>query len=123
MENVLLPTAFDNRASALRHRRRGEELLAHVGLGDRMHHRPAALSGGEQQRVAIARALIYEPSVLLADEPTGNLDEATGATVLDLLLGLGRNTGTTLLMVTHDRDIASRADVIIEIKDGRIENA
>jgi len=121
LENVLLPTDFVDKAVAASCRRRGMELLDQVGLSDRMHHRPAALSGGEQQRVAIARALINEPAMLLADEPTGNLDEATGAAVLDLLLGLGRDVGTTLLMVTHDRDIAARADVIIEIKDGRIE--
>ncbi|MCX7144273.1 MAG: ABC transporter ATP-binding protein [Proteobacteria bacterium] len=121
LENVLLPTAFVDKAAAASCRRRGMELLVQVGLSDRMHHRPAALSGGEQQRVAIARALINEPAMLLADEPTGNLDEATGAAVLDLLLGLGKDVGTTLLMVTHDRDIAAKADVIIEIKDGRIE--
>jgi len=121
LENVLLPTAFVGKAAGASCRRRGIELLAQVGLGERMQHRPAALSGGEQQRVAIARALINEPAMLLADEPTGNLDEATGAAVLDLLLGLGKDVGTTLLMVTHDRDIAARADVIIELKDGRIE--
>lgn len=120
LDNVLLPTAFDAKATAAR--RRGEDLLARVGLADRMHHRPAALSGGEQQRVAIARALINEPAILLCDEPTGNLDETTGASVLDLLLGLGRDAGTTLLMVTHDLDIAGKADAVIEIKDGRIDD-
>lgn len=120
IQNVLLPTVFDHASSAIHHRERGEALLARVGLGDRMHHRPAALSGGEQQRVAIARALVNEPTILLADEPTGNLDQATGAAVLDLLLSLGRDAGTTLFMVTHDPDIAARADVIVEIKDGRI---
>lgn len=117
---MLLPTVFDRASSAIHHRERGEALLARVGLGDRMHHRPAALSGGEQQRVAIARALVNEPTILLADEPTGNLDQATGAGVLDLLLSLGRDAGTTLFMVTHEPDIAARADVIVEIKDGRI---
>ncbi len=122
LANVLLPAAFDDKSVAARRRQRAEHLLDTVGLADRMHHRPAALSGGEQQRVAIARALINEPPILLADEPTGNLDETTGAAVLDLLLGLGRSAGTTLLMVTHDLDTAAKADRIIEIKDGRIDN-
>jgi len=122
IENVLLPTTFDRSATATAWRQRGRELLEQVGLADRMHHRPAALSGGEQQRVAIARALINRPQILLADEPTGNLDEATGGAVLDLLLGISRDSGTTLLMVTHDRDIAARAQRIVEIKDGRIEH-
>jgi putative ABC transport system ATP-binding protein len=111
--------------SATEHHQRGVELLQQVGLADRMHHRPSALSGGEQQRVAIARALVNRPSILLADEPTGNLDAETGAAVLDLLLGLGRANATTLLMVTHDLDVAGKADKLIEMKDGRIvhENA
>ena len=87
-----------------------------------MHHRPSQLSGGEQQRVAIARALVNRPSILLADEPTGNLDVETGATVLDLLLDLSRIWATTLLVVTHDADIAAKADMIIEMKDGRIQH-
>ncbi len=125
IENVLLPTFFDRRMSAAEHHQRGVELLQQVGLADRMQHRPAALSGGEQQRVAIARALVNRPSILLADEPTGNLDAETGAAVLDLLLGLGRAYATTLLMVTHDLDVAGKADKLIEMKDGRIvhENA
>jgi putative ABC transport system ATP-binding protein len=125
IENVLLPTFFDQRLSATEHHQRGVELLQQVGLADRMHHRPSALSGGEQQRVAIARALVNRPSILLADEPTGNLDAETGAAVLDLLLGLGRANATTLLMVTHDLDVAGKADKLIEMKDGRIvhENA
>lgn len=125
IENVLLPTFFDQRMSATDHHQRGVELLRQVGLADRMQHRPAALSGGEQQRVAIARALVNRPSILLADEPTGNLDAETGAAVLELLLGLGRANATTLLMVTHDLDIAGKADKLIEMKDGRIfhENA
>ena len=125
IENVLLPTFFDQRMSATDHHQRGVELLRQVGLADRMQHRPAALSGGEQQRVAIARALVNRPSILLADEPTGNLDAETGAAVLELLLGLGRANATTLLMVTHDLDVAGKADKLIEMKDGRIfhENA
>ena len=125
IENVLLPTFFDRRLSATEHRQRGVDLLRQVGLADRMQHRPAALSGGEQQRVAIARALVNKPSILLADEPTGNLDAETGAAILDLLMGLGRANATTLLMVTHDLDVAGKADKLIEMKDGRIvhENA
>jgi putative ABC transport system ATP-binding protein len=125
VENVLLPTFFDRRMPATQYRQRGVDLLQQVGLADRMHHRPAALSGGEQQRVAIARALVNKPSILLADEPTGNLDAETGAAILELLMGLGRANATTLLMVTHDLDVAGKADKLIEMKDGRIvhENA
>jgi len=122
IENVLLPVVFDRRSSAENRRKRAEELLIQVGIGDRSSHRPAALSGGEQQRVAIARALINEPSILLADEPTGNLDETTAKGIFDLLLGLSRDMGTTLLMVTHDIDIAARADRKITIRDGRIDH-
>ena len=121
IENVLLPAAFEDKATAARRRRRAEGLLGKVGLAERFHHRPAALSGGEQQRVAIARALINEPAILLADEPTGNLDEATGASVLELLRGLCCDSGVTLLAVTHDPDIAASADRVIEIKDGRYQ--
>jgi putative ABC transport system ATP-binding protein len=125
IENVLLPTFFDRRVSATEHRRRSVDLLRQVGLADRMQHRPAALSGGEQQRVAIARSLVNKPRILLADEPTGNLDAETGAAILDLLMGLCRANATTLLLVTHDLDVAGKADKLIEMKDGRIvhENA
>lgn len=123
IENVLLPVVFEKKESAGEYRRRANELLGKVGVAERANHRPSALSGGEQQRVAIARALINEPDILLADEPTGNLDETTAAGVFDLLIGLGRDSGTTLLMVTHDLDIAAEADKKIEIRDGRIDNA
>jgi putative ABC transport system ATP-binding protein len=87
-----------------------------------MHHRPSELSGGEQQRVAMARALVNEPSILLADEPTGNLDVETGAAIVELLLDMSRAHATTLVVVTHDPDIAAKADTIIEMKDGRIQH-
>ncbi len=122
IENVLLPVVFEKKLNAFEYRRRANELLGSVGVAERANHRPSALSGGEQQRVAIARALIGEPDILLADEPTGNLDETTAAGVFDLLIGLGRDRGTTLLMVTHDLDIAAKADMKIEIRNGRIDN-
>jgi len=122
LDNVLLPTFFERSPSKLR-RKRALDLLEQVGLGDRTDHRPATLSGGEQQRVAIARALVNSPAILLADEPTGNLDQETGAAVLKLIMTLARAHGTTLLMVTHDRDIAAKAGRIIEMKDGRIADA
>jgi predicted ABC-type transport system involved in lysophospholipase L1 biosynthesis ATPase subunit len=122
LENVLLPTFFDERTSAADRRQRAIELLKQVDLGARMRHRPSELSGGEQQRVAIARALVNGPSILLADEPTGNLDADTGTAVLNLLLEMSRARATTLLIVTHDRDIAGKADMIVGMKDGRIQN-
>jgi ABC-type lipoprotein export system ATPase subunit len=122
LENVLLPTFFDTQSPAADRHRRATELLEQVGLSTRMHHRPSQLSGGEQQRVAIARALVNRPSILLADEPTGNLDAETGADVLALLLDMSRVFATTLLIVTHDPDIAGKADMIIEMKDGRVQN-
>ena len=122
LDNVLLPTFFE-RSPAKERRKRALDLLEQVGLGDRTDHRPATLSGGEQQRVAIARALVNSPAILLADEPTGNLDQETGAAVLKLIMTLARAHGTTLLMVTHDRDIAAKAGRIIEMKDGRIADA
>src|SRR5262244_1458298 len=99
------------------------ELLAGVGLADRGHHYPAQLSGGEQQRVALARAMALDPPLLLADEPTGNLDSATGAAIIDLLFALNRERGTTLLLVTHDATLAARADRVVSLRDGRIAGA
>jgi putative ABC transport system ATP-binding protein len=96
--------------------------LAEVGLTERSHHYPAQLSGGEQQRVAIARAVALAPPLLLADEPTGNLDSTTGAQIIDLLLALNRERGSTLLLVTHDVDLAARASRAIPLRDGRVAN-
>ncbi|MBO6514244.1 MAG: ABC transporter ATP-binding protein [Phycisphaerales bacterium] len=99
---------------------RAKELLDRFGLSDRMKHRPAELSGGERQRVAIARALINEPALLLADEPTGNLDLKTGEAILDVLTELRESSGLTMVMVTHDERIAARADRVIRLVDGRV---
>jgi putative ABC transport system ATP-binding protein len=116
-ENVLLPMELNRvpRAPA-----RADELLRRVGLGERGHHLPAQLSGGEQQRVALARAFAPRPRILLADEPTGNLDARTGAAVLDLLLELREQDGSTLVLVTHDEQVARRADRRIRLEGGRI---
>jgi putative ABC transport system ATP-binding protein len=95
-------------------------LLAEVGLAARTHHYPAQLSGGEQQRVALARAVALRPALLLADEPTGNLDSATGGAIIDLMLRLRRQRGSTLLLVTHDPALAAHADRIVSILDGRV---
>jgi putative ABC transport system ATP-binding protein len=118
-ENVGLPLAFQgwNRADR---EARARELLADVGLADRVDHRPPELSGGQRQRVAIARALAPEPTILLADEPTGNVDTDTGAQVMDILDGLNE-AGNTTLLVTHERYIAEHADRIVHIRDGDIE--
>jgi len=116
-ENVLLPLeiAGEDRAGE-----RADALLAGVGLAERGHHYPAQLSGGEQQRVALARAFAPRPRLLLADEPTGNLDGATGARVLDLLDALRREGGTTLVLVTHDPALAARTDRQVHLRDGRV---
>jgi putative ABC transport system ATP-binding protein len=99
---------------------RTRALLEQVGLGERAHHYPVQLSGGEQQRVALARAVALDPPLLLADEPTGNLDSATGAAIIDLLFALNRERGSTLLLVTHDPALAERADRVVSLRDGRV---
>lgn len=122
LDNVVLPAFFATGMTPAQRRERAVALLEQVGLGARLNSRPSMLSGGEQQRVAIARALMNGPFILLADEPTGNLDQETGAAVLKLLIDLGRTHGTALLMVTHDSDVAAKAGNIVEMKDGRIVN-
>jgi predicted ABC-type transport system involved in lysophospholipase L1 biosynthesis ATPase subunit len=121
-ENVALPGLVARRPDG-DVKRRAAEVLAMVGLGGRLHHRPSELSGGEQQRVAIARALINDPPLLFADEPTGNLDSATGAAVMDLLLRLQRERGMTLVMVTHGLEIARYCQRVVEIRDGVLTGA
>src|SRR5688500_2167683 len=118
LENVMVPLELVGHATA---RERATVLIADVGLADRGHHYPSQLSGGEQQRVAIARALANNPAVLLADEPTGNLDSATGRQVIDILLDVNRRHGTTLVLVTHDPALAALADLTVQLRDGRIE--
>jgi len=117
IENVALPMEFLNRDDAFEVARAA---LAEVGLSHRETHFPGQLSGGEQQRVAIARALATKPALILADEPTGNLDLATGASVMDLLFALKERTGATLLLITHDRTLAKRCDRIVGLEDGRV---
>lgn len=119
LENVLVPLELSGAASAIG---QATDLLRAVGLEDRLHHYPVQLSGGEQQRVAVARAFACRPPILLADEPTGNLDSATGQQVMDLLLSLHRDHGTTLVLVTHDRVTAALMHRVIALRDGRIES-
>ena len=119
LENVCIP-AMIARQKESDYKPRAEKLLRDLGLGDRMDHKPNALSGGEKQRVAAARALIMQPDIILADEPTGSLDEQHKQELSDLLLQLRKSYGQTILLVTHDKELASIADRIIEIKDGVI---
>ena len=120
LENVMLPLELADRRDA---RKAATEMLAHVGLGQRMHHYPKVLSGGEQQRVALARAFVVQPAVLLADEPTGSLDFATGETIMQLMFDLNREQGTTLVLVTHDRAIAQRCERVITIEAGQARDS
>ena len=119
LENVCLPARIA-RVPADEAAARGRDLLQRVGLGARMDHRPTELSGGEQQRVAIARALINQPEVIFADEPTGNLDSHTGEEIIDLLLALRAERQTTLIIATHDAQVAGRAPRVIQLVDGRV---
>ena len=116
LENVMLPLELADRRDA---RKAATEMLAHVGLSERLGHYPKVLSGGEQQRVALARAFVMQPAVLLADEPTGSLDFATGETIMELMFELNREQGTTLVLVTHDRAIAERCERVITIEAGQ----
>jgi len=120
LENVMLPLELAGRRDS---RKAAAEMLDRVGLGARLGHYPKVLSGGEQQRVALARAFVVQPAVLLADEPTGSLDFATGETVMQLMFDLNREQGTTLVLVTHDRSIAARCEQRITIEAGRVSRA
>jgi ABC-type lipoprotein export system ATPase subunit len=119
LENVCLPARVA-RISAAQAEKRGRELLARVGLAERTEHKPSELSGGEQQRVAIARALVNEPELLLADEPTGNLDSQTGGEIIELLKSLRVEKQMTLIIATHDAKVAAHAQRVVELADGRI---
>ncbi|EYD77422.1 ABC efflux transporter, ATPase subunit [Rubellimicrobium mesophilum DSM 19309] len=120
LENVATPLELAGQRDAFP-RARAE--LEDVGLGPRVDHYPSQMSGGEQQRVALARALAPRPRLLLADEPTGNLDEANGQAIVDLLFGLGRRTGATLVLVTHDEKLARRCDRVVRLRDGRLDDS
>lgn len=122
LENVMLPVLL-NGAPVAEADRRARGLLEAVGLGHRLEHKPGELSGGERQRAAVARALVNRPACVLGDEPTGNLDEKTAATVFELMLGLNREQGTSLVLVTHDRGLAARLDRVLELHEGRLRPA
>jgi len=118
LENVALPLELAGEGDAFE---RAEAELQAVGLGHRLHHYPAQLSGGEQQRVAIARAIVPNPAILVADEPTGNLDESTGGSIVDLLFALRRDRGATLVLVTHDLNLARQCDRTVRLRSGRVD--
>jgi len=120
LRNVMLPLLFSGKGTA-ESAERAEEVLTEVGLGHRLHHRPGELSGGQQQRVAIARALSMEPAIMLADEPTGNLDLHTGEEIIGILRALCDNHGVTVITATHDHKMLDKSDRILWIKDGRVD--
>lgn len=119
LENVMMPMIINNEKRAVA-KKAAAEVLNSVGLGDRLQHRPATLSGGEQQRVAVARALVYSPKLLIADEPTGNLDSETTGAVFQLILNLVRQQGVSALIATHSRSLAEQMDRAITLKDGKV---
>jgi len=121
LENVMLPIEFQNNLNN-RIKERAKKLLELVGLKDRMHHKPTEMSGGQAQRVAIARSLANDPEIILADEPTGNLDSKTGQYIIDFLCNLHKKDDKTIIMVTHDLELVKYAKRVIKLKDGRIEN-
>jgi len=120
IENVALPLRYSKNTDNMR--KRAEAALQAVGLGDRMRHKPNELSGGQQQRVAIARALVNEPAILLADEPTGNLDSQSGREIMELLLKLNQQQNTTIVLVTHDPTVAANAERIVQLFDGLVKS-
>ena len=122
MANVMLPMRYRRNNGHGDPVEVAKELLVRVGLGDRMNHKPFEMSGGQQQRVAIARALVNNPAIILADEPTGNLDSQSGKEIMDLLLGLNKERGVTLIIVTHDPKIAALTQRTVRILDGKVEN-
>ncbi len=119
LANVELPLRYSNNGG--KRRQRAKEALEAVGLGDRMYHQPNELSGGQQQRVAIARALVNSPAIVMADEPTGNLDTKSGDEIMELLLNLNKEQGTTIIVVTHDPEIADLTNRVVHIRDGVVE--
>ena len=119
LENVILPTIFQNVPEKIR-LEKAKKLLIEVGLGERLHHRPTELSGGQQQRVAIARALINDPEIILADEPTGNLDSTSGQHIIDLLVKLHKEDKKTIILVTHNKELINYCERVIHLKDGQI---
>jgi putative ABC transport system ATP-binding protein len=120
LENVLVPTLYRTTLNSVNYRERAISLLKMVGLGERIRHKPTEISGGEQQRVAIARAMIMNPSILLADEPTGNLDSTAGTEVMKLIERLNDEQGITIILVTHEPDIAAFARRLVRLKDGKV---